>query len=83
MKQIVIEACFINYGDDKGSQPAAVGDFVDINADTARDLARMGRTLYVDKKDDPAKGQLTASAEMLKAAEAAAKAARAADKPAA
>lgn len=67
-KQIVIEACYINYCDDAGGVFAAPGSTVEPNKDTAEDLARMGRTLYVVRADDPTKGRLTASDAMIKAA---------------
>lgn len=67
-KQIVMQPCFINYGDDAGGQFADLAETVEPNKDTALELARMGRTLYVNKADDPTKGQLTASEPMLKAA---------------
>lgn len=68
-KQLIIEACIVNHGEGEivARQP---GEVCDIDRDTAYALARMGRTLYVDKKDDADKGaRYTASAEMLKAAE--------------
>ena len=68
-KQLVIESCLINFGDDRGGVHCDAGDTVEVPKGTAIDLARAGRTLYVDKKDDPDKnGRHTASAEMLKAA---------------
>lgn len=73
-KLLVIEPCIINFGDDRGGVDCAAGDIVEVQKDTAAALARVNRTLYVDKKDDPDKtGRYTASAEMLKAAEAMAK----------
>lgn len=75
-KQLVIEPCIINFGDDRGGVDHAAGDIVEVQKDTANNLARANRTLYVDKKDDPDKhGRYTASAEMLRAAEKMAKAA--------
>ncbi|MDP3136992.1 MAG: hypothetical protein Q8N17_11765 [Burkholderiaceae bacterium] len=68
-KQLIIEACLINYGDDRGGVDHAAGTIVEVPKGTAIDLARAGRTLYVEKKDDPDKaGRHTASPEMLKAA---------------
>lgn len=70
-KQIIIEPCLINFGDDRGGVDHAVGDIVDVPKATAESLARADRTLYLDKKDDPTKsGQYTASVEMIKAAKA-------------
>lgn len=74
-KQLVIESCLINHGDDRGGVHHDAGEIVEVPKGTAIDLARSGRTLFVDKKDDPDKhGRHTASAELLKAAEAAQKA---------
>lgn len=68
-KQLVIESCLINFNDDRGGVDCAAGEIVEVPKATAIDLARAGRTLYVDKKDDPDKsGRHTASADMLKAA---------------
>lgn len=84
-KQLVIESCLINHGDDRGGVHHDAGEIVEVPKGTAIDLARAGRTLFVDKKEDPDKnGRHTASADMLKAAEvmrkAGAKAAAASDK---
>lgn len=66
---LVIENCIINYGDDRGGVTEIAGALVEVNKDTARTLADIGRALYVDKKDDPDKyGRHTADAEMVKAA---------------
>lgn len=74
-KQLVIESCLINHGDDRGGVHHDAGEIVEVPKGTAIDLARAGRTLYVDKKEDPDKnGRHTAGAELLKAAEAALKA---------
>lgn len=74
-KQLVIESCLINFNDDRGGVHCEAGETVDVPKGTAIDLARAGRTLFVDKKDDPDKnGRHTAGAELLKAAEAALKA---------
>jgi len=68
-KQLVIESCLINYGDDRGGVHSESGEIVEVPKGTAIDLARAGRTLFVDKKDDPDKtGRHTASAEFIKAA---------------
>lgn len=70
-KQIVIEPCLINYGDDRGGVDHAAGEVVEVPKDTAINLARAGRTLFVDKKDDPDKnGHYTASEAMVVAAKA-------------
>lgn len=69
--QIVIEPCLINYGDDRGGVGHAAGEFVDVPKETAINLARAGRTLFVDKKDDPDKnGHYTAAADVVAAAKA-------------
>lgn len=68
-KQLIIEPCIINHGDDRGGVDHAAGEIVDVPRDAAYTLAQAGRALYVDKKDDPDKsGRNTASADMLKAA---------------
>ena len=75
MKLLITENTIINHGDDRGGVDAAQGDIVDVPKDTAQKLIAARRALYADKKDDPSKGALdTASAEMLKAAEAVRKA---------
>lgn len=71
MKQLIIEPCLINYGDDRGGVDQAAGDIVDVPKETAINLARLGRTLFVERKDDPDKtGRYTASEAMLSAAKA-------------
>lgn len=71
MKQLIIEPCLINYGDDRGGVDQAAGDIVDVPKETAINLARLGRTLFVDRKDDPEKtGRYTATEAMLSAAKA-------------
>lgn len=73
-KQLVIEACIINHGDDRGGVDYAAGTIVEVNKETANTLACAGRTLYIDKKDDPDKnGRNTTSEAMIRAAEAMAK----------
>lgn len=68
-KQLVIEPCLINFGDDRGGVDHAAGDMVDVPKETATNLARAGRTLFVDRKDDPDKnGHYTASEAMIAAA---------------
>lgn len=69
-KQLITESCLINFGDDRGGVHCETGEIVpDVPKATAIDLARMGRTLFVDRADDPDKtGRYTASKEMLKAA---------------
>lgn len=75
-KQLVIEPCIINFGDDRGGVDCAAGEIVEVLKDTANTLARAGRTLYIDKKEDPDKhGRYTATTEMLRAAEKMAKSA--------
>lgn len=68
-KQLVIEPCLINFNDDKGGIAHAAGDIVDVPKSTADALARVGRTLYIERKDDPDKnGVHTATPAMLTAA---------------
>lgn len=69
-QQLIIEPCLINYNDDRGGVDHAAGDIVEVPKNTAADLARAGRTLYIDRKDDPDKnGRLTATKEFVKAAQ--------------
>lgn len=69
MKQLVIEPCLINLGDDRGGVDHAAGEIVDVPKGIAGDLARAGRTLFMERKDDPDKyGRYTASEAMLAAA---------------
>ena len=73
-KILVIEPILINLGGDEGGVHHNVGDFADVNKDTARLLAETGRTLYTATADDHTKPpRYTATAEMLKAAARAAK----------
>ena len=72
MKQLVISACLVDYHDDNGAQHQDVGDLIDVTKVDAETLAIAGRTLYVERSDDPTKtGQYTASEAMLKAVAAA------------
>lgn len=74
-KMLVIAACLINLGDDRGGVHADEGEIVESPKDSARFLCEVGRTLYVDEKDDHTKpARYTASEAMLKAAQAMAKA---------
>lgn len=74
-KILVIEPTLINLGGDEGGVHHDVGAFADVNKDTARLLAEAGRTLYAASADDHTKPpRFSATAEMLKAAQAAAKA---------
>ena len=75
MKLLIISACLVTFGDDRGGQHADEGDMPDVPKDTAHALVRAGRALYLDRADDPNKaGSHTASKEMIAAANAAAKA---------
>jgi hypothetical protein len=79
-KMLVIAACLINLGDDRGGVDHAVGQFVDVPKDTARILADNERALYVEKTADHTKeGRYTAHERMVKAAEAMAKPAKKAE----
>jgi hypothetical protein len=59
MKLILIAACTI--AGELQSRHADVADTVDVPKDDANTLTRMGRALYLEKSDDPTKGQLTAT----------------------
>lgn len=61
MKLLIAQACQI--AGEITSTHADIGDTVDVPKDDAATLTRMGRAFYLDKADDPTKGQLTASAE--------------------
>lgn len=75
-KMLIIEACLVNYGDDRGGVHECAGAQIEVGKDAATALVQAGRALYTDKKDDPNKtGANTASKEMIAAAEAAVKAA--------
>lgn len=68
-KQLIIEPCLINFNDDQGGIAHAAGDIVDVPKATANTLAHAGRTLYIERKDDPDKnGVHTVSPAMLTAA---------------
>lgn len=68
-KQLIIEPCLINHGDDRGGVDHAAGEIVEVPRDVAYALALAGRALYVDKKEDPDKhGRHTAGRDMLQAA---------------
>jgi hypothetical protein len=85
-KVLIIAACLINLGDDRGGITHAEGEIADVPKDVAFSLTNNERALYCDKKDDHSKdGRNTASDKMLAAAAAMAKArsARKDEKPAA
>lgn len=73
MKVLILENTVVNYGDDRGGVIEAAGALVSPSAATAHGLVSQGRALYTVKSDDPSKGLKTAPADVLKAAEAAAK----------
>lgn len=74
-KILIIEPTLVDYQDDRGGQHADVADLPDVPKAVAAKLVEAGRALYTDRKDDPTKtGQFTASADMVKAARAMAKA---------
>lgn len=74
-KILIIETCLVNHGDDAGGIAHEAGETIDVNKDTAIELAKYGRSLYLNKADDPTKTKLySATPDMVKAVEAAAKA---------
>lgn len=76
-KLLIIEACMVNFADDRGGVHQSAGDMPSVPKDAAHALIAAGRALYVDKKEDPDKqGRNTASQQMLHAAEAMAKPSR-------
>jgi len=74
MKILLLENTVVNYGDDRGGVIEAAGALVNPATQTAHGLVNQGRALYTAKSDDPSKGLKTAPADIVKAAEAAAKA---------
>lgn len=77
-KILITEACLINLKDDHGGQHFGIGSQPTVPKDIAADLVKANRALYCDKADDFDKGgRNTATKEMLKAADAIAKAAAA------
>lgn len=71
-KILIIEACLVNYGDDRGGIHQDAGDQIEVGKDAALALTRAGRALYVSKADDADKsGRYTATKDMLQAAAAA------------
>ena len=74
MKIIIIEACLVVFQVDLGGEAVESGTIVDITKEQAAKLTQANRALYVNKADDSFKdGRFTATAEMVKAAEALAK----------
>lgn len=79
MKILILDACLINFGDDRGGIHHDAGEMPEVPKAIAADLVRVNRALYCEKTDDPDKaGSNTASAEMVKAAKAMAAAKKAA-----
>jgi hypothetical protein len=75
-KILIISACLVPTGDDRGAIDAAEGDIVDVPKDAAAKLADVGRSLYVSGSDDHTKAKLyTAPEALVRAAEAKRKAA--------
>lgn len=63
IKMIIAVACAV--AGETTAQHAAVNDTVDVSKDDAYLLARGGRALYLERADDPTKGQFSATAEDL------------------
>lgn len=71
MKILILAACLINFGDDKGGIHHDEGQTPDVPKEAATALVRSGRALYVNRTDDTDKGgRNTASKDMLAAAKA-------------
>ena len=69
MKILILAACLVNMGDDKGGQHTDEGEIVDPPKDVANKLVSYGRALYINKADDPDKaGANTASKDLIQAA---------------
>lgn len=62
-KILITEACTIT--GETVARHADINETVDVGVDEARTLARLGRAFYVSRDDDPTKGQLTATAEII------------------
>ncbi len=78
-KLLIIENCIVNHGDDAGGVVHESKETIDVNKDTALELVKYNRALYLNKQDDPTKTkQFSATPEMIRAIEAEAKAAKAA-----
>lgn len=74
MKIIIIEATQVVFDVDVGGEHVDSGAIVDVSKEQATKLTQANRALYVNKSDDSFKdGRYTASADMVKAAEALAK----------
>lgn len=75
MKILIIEAIQVVFNPDIGGEHVSPGEIIDVTKDQAGKLTQANRALYVNKADDSYKdGRFTAPADMLKAAEAMAKA---------
>lgn len=72
-KILLLEACTVNYGDERGGVIENAGALVTVLPNQSAMLVNIGRALYAAKGDDPTKGLKTAPAEVVKAAEARAK----------
>jgi hypothetical protein len=86
VKILMTADCVVDLGTDAGGEHCAAGAVIEVRADTAHALARLGRARYVSAADDPTRGKyLTASPEQLPAQSRAPRArapARTADAPA-
>lgn len=63
MKLLIAEACLVVLLGAEITSHADVGDTVDVSKDDANQLTRSGRAMFLEKADDPTKGQLTAGAD--------------------
>lgn len=69
MRVLISTDCVVDLGTDAGGVHCAAGAVVDVRADTAHALARLGRARYVAEADDPTRTKhLTASPAELPAA---------------
>lgn len=73
-KLLMISACLVNMGDDRGGVHQDANTVVDVPKDVASALVLNERALYTDPKDDPGKGRSTATDAQIKQAIDAAKA---------
>lgn len=69
-KVLVLEPVVVNYHDDRGGIAEEAGTLINVDAAQAQSLARFGRVLFVNKGDDPTKGQQTAPESVVALAEA-------------
>lgn len=58
MKMHILSNCLADLGHDDGPEHCEAGKIINMPADTAHMLARIGRALYVDAKNDPSDSKI-------------------------